>query len=148
MNTHNIPFLNLKKKIILNYPKSASMGFFQGTQERVRNNRGKRAISVRAIGVLLYVQLDCDGTTINGYVHILVAIFKNGVSFSRIVVTSLLGESFLQVFFFFFFAKWYDFVLCRAKSRIWYAGWGRGRGGGGQRISFKIAFLGERRKTV
>ena len=28
--------------------------FFQGTQERVRNNRGKRAISVRDIEVLLY----------------------------------------------------------------------------------------------
>ena len=27
----------IKKKIILNYPKSATMGFFQGTQERVRN---------------------------------------------------------------------------------------------------------------
>ena len=28
--------------------------FFQGTPERVRNSRGKRAISVRAIEVLLY----------------------------------------------------------------------------------------------
>ena len=28
------------------------MGFFLGTQERVRNNRGKRAISVRATEVL------------------------------------------------------------------------------------------------
>ena len=27
MNTHNIPFLNVKKKTILNYPKYASMGF-------------------------------------------------------------------------------------------------------------------------
>ena len=34
---------------------SAPMGFFYlGTQERVRNNRGKRAIGVRAIEVLLY----------------------------------------------------------------------------------------------
>ena len=33
---------------------SATMGLFQGTQERVRNIRGKRAISVRAIEVLLY----------------------------------------------------------------------------------------------
>ena len=31
------------------------MDFFQGTQERVRNSRGKRAISVRAIEVLLYI---------------------------------------------------------------------------------------------
>ena len=30
------------------------MGFFLGTQERVRNSRGKRAISVRATEVLLY----------------------------------------------------------------------------------------------
>ena len=43
-------------KITLNYPKSAAMGFlFQGTQELVRNSRGKRAISVRAIEVLLYL---------------------------------------------------------------------------------------------
>ena len=26
---------NIKKKITLNYPKSAAMGFFPGTQERV-----------------------------------------------------------------------------------------------------------------
>ena len=30
--------------------------FFQGTQERVRNSHGKRAISVRAIEVLLYTE--------------------------------------------------------------------------------------------
>ena len=30
---------------------------FQGTQERVRKSRGKRAISVRAIEVLLYYDL-------------------------------------------------------------------------------------------
>ena len=29
---------------------------FQGTQERVRNSRGKRAISVRATEVLLYMR--------------------------------------------------------------------------------------------
>ena len=38
----------MKKKIILNYLKSVAMGFFQGTHERVRISRGKRAISVRA----------------------------------------------------------------------------------------------------
>ena len=44
-----------EKKIALNYPKSAAMGFFQqGLKERVRNNHGKRAISVRATEVLLY----------------------------------------------------------------------------------------------
>ena len=55
MSTHNIPFSNMKKKIILNYPKSAAMGF--GTQERVRNSRGQRTISVRAFEVLLYRDL-------------------------------------------------------------------------------------------
>ena len=33
----------------------AAMIFLLGTQERVRNSRGKRAISVRAIEVLLYL---------------------------------------------------------------------------------------------
>ena len=42
-----------EKKIALNYPKSAAMDFFLGTQERVRNSRGKQAISVRATEVLL-----------------------------------------------------------------------------------------------
>ena len=46
---------NMNKMSTLNYPTSAAMGFFQGTQERVRNSRGKRAISVRAIEVLLYI---------------------------------------------------------------------------------------------
>ena len=32
---------NIKKKITLNYPESAAMEFFQGTQDRVRNSRGK-----------------------------------------------------------------------------------------------------------
>ena len=56
MRTHNIPFSICSQKIILNYLKSAAMRYFQGTQERVRNSRGKRAISVRAIEVLLYVR--------------------------------------------------------------------------------------------
>ena len=43
----------MKKKITLNYPKFAAMGFFRGTEERVRNSHGKRAISVLAIEVLL-----------------------------------------------------------------------------------------------
>ena len=45
---------NIKRKIDLNYLKSAATGFFLGTQARVRNSRGKRAISVRATEVLLY----------------------------------------------------------------------------------------------
>ena len=51
--THYTVF-NIKKKITLTYPKSAAKGFFLGTQERVRNSRGKRLISVRATEVLLY----------------------------------------------------------------------------------------------
>ena len=56
MSTHNIPFSNIKKRksrqII---PKFETKELFQRTQERVRNSRGKRAISVRATEVLLYV---------------------------------------------------------------------------------------------
>ena len=44
----------IKRKIDLNYLKSAAMGFFfLGTP--VRNSHGKRAISVRAIEVRLYI---------------------------------------------------------------------------------------------
>ena len=47
---------NVENKITQNYLKSAAMGFlFQGTRERVRNSHGKRAISVRATEVLLYL---------------------------------------------------------------------------------------------
>ena len=50
--------INIKKEIALNYSKYNNVcsfhGFFQGTQERVRNSRGKKAISVRATEVLLY----------------------------------------------------------------------------------------------
>ena len=42
---------NIKKKLTVNYPKSAAMGIFQGTQERVQTSHVKRAISVRAIEV-------------------------------------------------------------------------------------------------
>ena len=38
---------NIKKKITLNYPNSAALGFFQGTQNQVRNSGSKRAISGR-----------------------------------------------------------------------------------------------------
>ena len=50
--------INIKKKITLNYPKYnnvCSYGIFSlGTQERVRDSRGKQAIGVQAIEVLLY----------------------------------------------------------------------------------------------
>ena len=45
---------NIKKKTTLNYPRSSVMEIFQGTQERVRNCRGNRAISVRTTEGLLY----------------------------------------------------------------------------------------------
>ena len=44
-----------KKKIAPGYSESAAMELFLGTQEGVRNSRGKRAISVRVIEVLLYI---------------------------------------------------------------------------------------------
>ena len=57
MSTHNIPFRNIKMKIIQNYPKSAAMGFFSKVlEELVRNSQGKRAISGRVIEVLLYLE--------------------------------------------------------------------------------------------
>ena len=59
MTIHNIPFVNMNKKNSIHYPKSAAMACFQGTQERVRNSRDTRAISVRAIEVLLYYTCDC-----------------------------------------------------------------------------------------
>ena len=46
---------NIKRRITFNYPKSTDKGFYLGTQERVRNSRGKRAISVRAIEVLMFM---------------------------------------------------------------------------------------------
>ena len=54
MRTHNILFQYEEEK----HPKISQIcsygSFFQGIQERVRNSHGKRAISVRAIEVLLY----------------------------------------------------------------------------------------------
>ena len=48
----------IKMTITPEYSKSAAIGFFLGSQERVRNSHGKRAISVRATEVLLYLGLD------------------------------------------------------------------------------------------
>ena len=53
MSTHNMPFSIEKKNITLIYPKSAAMGFFQGTQERARNIRGNEPSVARATKVLL-----------------------------------------------------------------------------------------------
>ena len=38
--------LNINMKINLNYPKSAVMGFFQGTQKQEQNSYGKEAIRI------------------------------------------------------------------------------------------------------
>ena len=54
MSTHNIPFLNIKRKSSYIIPNLQLWDLFQGTQDRVRNIRGKRAISVRAIEALQY----------------------------------------------------------------------------------------------
>ena len=51
--THYTSF-NIKKENTLNYTNLQLWDFFLGTQDRVRNSRGKRAISVRATEVLLY----------------------------------------------------------------------------------------------
>ena len=54
--------ININKKIILYLQLLA---IFKGTQERARNIRGKRAIRVRAIEVLPYVQyvfFEIEGT--------------------------------------------------------------------------------------
>ena len=55
MCTHNIPFFLKKRENTPDYFRSAVMGFFLGTQGRVRHSHGKQAISVRATEVLLYV---------------------------------------------------------------------------------------------
>ena len=50
--------INIKRKspeISQNTLMHAAIIFLLGTQERVRNNRGKRAISVRATEVILYI---------------------------------------------------------------------------------------------
>ena len=49
----------IKNKFTLNYPRSATMGFFHGTQERVRNNVVN---SGRATEFLPYVT--CDHATV------------------------------------------------------------------------------------
>ena len=46
---------NIKKKITLNYPKSAAIWFFQRTEEWAWSNCGKQALSVWATDGLLYL---------------------------------------------------------------------------------------------
>ena len=57
MSSHNIPFLNIKMKIIINYAKSATTGLLpRAPRTSSKEPYGKRAISVQAIEVLLYLQ--------------------------------------------------------------------------------------------
>ena len=63
---------NMNKKNTLNYPNLQLWAFFQGTQERVRNRGGKRAISVRAIEVLLYTCTKTNFLTLYSSVEIYV----------------------------------------------------------------------------
>ena len=46
---------SIQKKFTLNDFKSVAMDFFLGTEEKIRNSHRKRAISVRAPEVLLYM---------------------------------------------------------------------------------------------
>ena len=58
MSTHNIPFFQYEKRKIPEIISNLQLkDFFQGTQERVRKSRGKRAISVRATEVLTVIAL-------------------------------------------------------------------------------------------
>ena len=57
MSTHNIPFSIYKRKSTLIIQNLQRWDFFQGTQERVQNTPGKRAITVRATEGLLYYQI-------------------------------------------------------------------------------------------
>ena len=71
MNTHKIPFSNIKKKIVRNYTKYnnvCSYGIFLlETQERARNSRGKQAIGVRATEVLLYLSIEASTICVNEF---------------------------------------------------------------------------------
>ena len=88
MSTHNIPFLNIKKKIILNYPESATMEFVPRDPRPSWNNRGKRAISVRAIEILLYLIHACLENSTCYYVYICSFIISSAVFKENIEVLS------------------------------------------------------------
>ena len=70
--------INIKKKTTLNYHKYDNVCSYRifslKTQERVRNSRGKRAVSVRAIEVVQYffgVFLLPKGLTIQNLLEVL-----------------------------------------------------------------------------
>ena len=62
-----------KKENLLNYPKSVTMEFVSSDLKRVRNSRGKRVISVRAIEVLMYLALKMEAQELylNYYLRVL-----------------------------------------------------------------------------
>ena len=55
MSTNNVPFSICKRKSAEIISNLQLLDFFQGTQERIQNRHGRRAISVRATEVLLYL---------------------------------------------------------------------------------------------
>ena len=72
---------------ISQYKKNLPLwNFFQGTQERVRTGRGKRAINVRAIEVLLYLKKKKKKkkrlTLLSGQVSKIVGGMSKGLNFS------------------------------------------------------------------
>ena len=77
--------INIKKKITLNYPKYNNVcsygNFSLGTRERVRNSRGKLAIGIRAIEVLLYVLLAI----------LLIMIISASITFDRSLIAKIHG---------------------------------------------------------
>ena len=86
------------------------MGFFLGTQERVRNSRGKRAISVRATEVLLYHLKETKRTEDN---------------LMKRILTELCFHSVGPLKSFCFFSSWCTCVSSSAKVAVW-LGWERG----------------------
>ena len=55
---------NIKEKITLNFSNLQTRDYFLGTTDRFRNSHGKRAISVQAIEVLLYLDHGCMQGTV------------------------------------------------------------------------------------
>ena len=55
MSTHNIPF-SIQKRKLPELSKSVAGFFFPKDLKQIRNNRGKRVISVRATEGLLYFE--------------------------------------------------------------------------------------------
>ena len=76
----------IRKKIIPDYPKSAAMGFFLETQDRFRNNRSTRAISVRATEVLLYIVVKGRKKDTNAFNHMVINGHKGNTNINNHVV--------------------------------------------------------------